>query len=185
MNTDLKIPTDNDVSPSNAAIFQNLRKKIGFVPNMYAMMGYSKNGLATFLNSQDAKTTLTNKEKEAVSLVVSQVNECEYCQSAHTYLGKHAGFTDEQMMEIRNGSASFNPNLDSMIALAHSMAENRGHVDQTLLDKFFSEGYTKETLVDLIILSRSNMSPIICMVQRRSTLIGHLLPALSGYRKMN
>ena len=73
-------------------IFDTLNKALGFVPNLYATIAHSENGLAKYLAFQGAKTSLTNKEKEAVNLVVSQVNGCIYCQSAHTVLGKMNGF---------------------------------------------------------------------------------------------
>jgi AhpD family alkylhydroperoxidase len=44
-----------------------------------------------------------------VNLVVSQVNECEYCLAAHTVLGKMNGLTDGQILEIRQGSALSTP----------------------------------------------------------------------------
>lgn len=95
--TQFKVPTRADVSFTNQSIFDNLEKALGFVPNLYATIAYSDHGLARFLAYQNAKTSLTNKEKEAVNLIVSQVNGCVYCQSAHTVLGKKNGFTDEQI----------------------------------------------------------------------------------------
>lgn len=100
------VPTREQVSASNQTIFDNLNKALGFVPNLYAMMAHSNNGLAKFLAYQNTKTSLTNKEKEAVNLIVSQVNGCNYCQSAHTVIGKMNGFTDEELINIRKGNLS-------------------------------------------------------------------------------
>ena len=74
------VPSRNEVAPANQAIFDNLNKALGFVPNLYATIAYSDNGLSRYLAYQNAKTTLSNKEKEAVNLIVSQVNGCVYCQ---------------------------------------------------------------------------------------------------------
>jgi alkylhydroperoxidase family enzyme len=73
------VPTRDQVSPNNQLIFDNLKSALGFVPNLYATIAYSKNGLERFLAYQNAKTSLSNKEKEAVNLIVSQVNGCIYC----------------------------------------------------------------------------------------------------------
>ena len=91
MKTQFSVPTRDEVSPANQTIFDNLQKALGFVPNLYATIAYSDNGLARFLAYQNAKTSLSNKEKEAVNLIVSQVNGCIYCQSAHTVIGKMYG----------------------------------------------------------------------------------------------
>jgi uncharacterized peroxidase-related enzyme len=144
------VPARDEVAPANQAIFDNLNKALGFVPNLYAAIAYSDNGLSRYLAYQNAKTTLTNKEKEAVNLIVSQVNGCEYCQSAHTVIGKMNGFNDEQLLDIRNGK-SMNPKLNALVQLAASITKNRGRAEAASVDEFFAQGYTNENLVDLIL----------------------------------
>ena len=144
------VPTREEVVPINQEIFDGLQKALGFVPNLYATIAYSKNGLGRYLAYQNAKSSLTNKEKEAVNLVVSQVNNCEYCQSAHTVIGKMNGFNDEQIIEFREGRSS-DAKLNALVALAGEITENKGYGSPELLDNFFSQGYTKEHLVDLVL----------------------------------
>ncbi|WP_153800300.1 carboxymuconolactone decarboxylase family protein [Foetidibacter luteolus] len=144
------VPTREEVTPSNQAIFDNLTKALGFVPNLYATLAYSNNGLGRYLAFQNAKSTLSNKEKEAVNLIVSQVNGCAYCLSAHTVIGKMNGFTDDQLLDIRRGKAE-NTKLNALVKLAESITENRGRVEPALVDNFFAQGYNRENLVDLIL----------------------------------
>jgi len=144
------VPTREQVSPVNQTIFDNLTKALGFVPNLYATIAYSDNGLSKYLAFQNAKTTLSNKEKEAANLIVSEVNGCLYCKSAHTVLGKMNGFTDEQLLDIRKGQSE-NPKLNALVKLAASITKNRGRADSTLVDDFFTQGYTNENLVDLVL----------------------------------
>ena len=144
------VPTREEVAPANQAIFDNLTKALGFVPNLYATIGYSDNGLGRYLAYQNAKTTLSNREKEAVNLIVSQVNNCVYCQSAHTVIGKMNGFTDEQIIDIRRGKAA-DAKLNALVKLAGSITKNRGNVESDLADDFFAQGYTNENLVDLVL----------------------------------
>jgi uncharacterized peroxidase-related enzyme len=151
MKTQFTVPTREQVAPANQAIFDHLQKAIGFVPNLYATIAYSDNGLARFIAYQNAKTSLTNKEKEAVNLIVSQVNECVYCQSAHLVLGKMNGFTDEQLVDIRKGKSE-NPKLNSLVKLAADITKNRGKANGDLVDDFYAQGYTNENLVDTILL---------------------------------
>jgi uncharacterized peroxidase-related enzyme len=148
--TTFSVPTREQVSENNQAIFDNLQKALGFIPNLYATMAYSVNGLERFLAYQNAKTSLTGKEKEAVNLIVSQVNNCVYCQSAHLVLGKMNGFTDEQLLDIRNAKST-NPKLNALVQLAAEITETRGYAKPELVDAFFNEGYTNENLVDLIL----------------------------------
>jgi uncharacterized peroxidase-related enzyme len=144
------VPTRDEVAPANQAIFDNLNKALGFVPNLYATIAYSENGLGRYLAYQNAKTTLSNKEKEAVNLVVSEVNNCLYCKSAHTVIGKMNGFTDKQLLDIRREKAD-SPKLNSLVKLAASITRNRGNAEAALVDDFYAQGYTNENLVDLML----------------------------------
>ncbi len=150
MSTLFNVPTREQVSPVNQEIFDNLNKALGFVPNLYATIAYSDNGLSKFLAYQNAKTSLSNKEKEAVNLIVSQVNGCVYCQSAHTVLGKMNGFTDVQILDIRKAKSE-DVKLNSLVKLAANITENRGNANHEVVEAFFAQGYTKENLVDLIL----------------------------------
>lgn len=145
-----KVPAREQVAPANQAIFDTLNKALGFVPNLYATIAYSENGLSKYLAYQNAKSSLSNKEKEAINLVVSQVNGCVYCQSAHTVIGKMNGFSDEQLIDIRRGKAA-DARLNALVKLAAAITKNRGNVNDELVDDFFTQGYTNENLVDLIL----------------------------------
>ncbi|RED48843.1 carboxymuconolactone decarboxylase family protein [Seonamhaeicola aphaedonensis] len=146
------VPTREEVSENNQAIFDNLNKALGFVPNLYATYAHSDTALQNYLNFANAKTSLSAKEKEVVNLAVSEVNSCIYCLSAHTTIGKMNGFTDEQILELRAGEASFDNKLDALARLAKNITENRGRTDSIVLENFFSVGYTKGNLIDVISL---------------------------------
>ncbi len=145
------VPVKAEVSPNNQVIFDNLQKGIGFVPNLYAVMAYSEHGLGKYLQFQNAPNQLTKKEKEAVNLVVSQVNGCHYCQSAHTTIGKMNGFSDEQTLLLRAGEAPFDAKLDALVRLAKAITLTKGRPDSSTLEAFFSAGYSNAHLVEVVI----------------------------------
>jgi len=147
----IDVPSYDTVSPANRALFDNLKKAVGKVPNLYATMAHSENALDSYLALQGAKSSIAGKAREVVNLVVSQVNECEYCLSAHTLVGKMMGFTDAQLMEIRSGRASFDPKLDALARLSKAIVIQRGKVDESIVEAFFAAGWTKENLVDTIV----------------------------------
>jgi len=154
-----KVPTRDEVSPANQTIFDSLKLKLGRVPNSYAFMASSENGLATYLALSNAKSSLSIKEKEVINLIVSGINGCHYCTSAHTVIGKLNGFTDEQILEIRHGSISFDPKLDALAQFVKEVTNNKGSASQEAIDNFFAAGYTNENLVDtLLIISERTFS---------------------------
>lgn len=148
--TTFTVPAREEVSENNQLIFDNLHKALGFVPNLYATIAHSKNGLERFLAYQNAKTSLSNKEKEAVNLIVSQVNGCVYCQSAHFVLGKMNGFSEDDLRDIRNGKST-DAKLNSLVHLAADITANKGRASADKVDAFFAQGYNNESLVDLIL----------------------------------
>lgn len=148
----INVPKREEVSTANQAIFDNLEKALGFVPNLYATYAHSENALGNYLTFANAKTSLKAKEKEAVNLAVSEVNGCPYCLSAHTAIGKMNGFTTDQILELRAGKASFDKKLDALARLAKNITENRGTIDAAVLENFFVAGWTKENLIDTIVL---------------------------------
>lgn len=150
--TTINVPTREEVSPANQAIFDKLKSGLGMVPNLYATLAHSETALGNYLAFQNAKSSIAGKAREVVNLVVSQVNACDYCLAAHTMIGKMAGFTDEQVLEIRGGTASFDPKLDALARLVRDIAQQRGHADQALVDAFFTAGWTKANLVDAIVV---------------------------------
>lgn len=146
------VPTRAEVSANNQGIFDNLQKGLGFVPNLYAYFSKSETALGDYLAFQNRKSTLRAKEREVINLVTSQINGCRYCQSAHTVLGKMNGFTDEQVLEIRKGSAPFDSKLDALVKFAASTVENRGRATEESKEAFFEAGYTEANLVDVVIV---------------------------------
>ncbi len=153
-----KVPNRNQVDPKAQEIFDDLNKKMGLVPNLYAAMGYSSNALASYLafSSAQTKGTFNAKEREAISLAVSETNQCGYCLAAHTAVAKMNGFSDEDTLDLRAGTIE-DQKLNLLTRLAISIVENRGKADVYLIDKFFAFGYNEGALIDLIALVTDKM----------------------------
>lgn len=147
-----QVPTREQVSPANQALFDTLKKALGMVPNLYATLALSEHALGNYLTFQNAKSSITGKAREVVNLVVSQVNNCQYCLAAHTVIGGMVGFKPEQILEIRRGGASFDAKLDALAKLVRSVVTERGRADPARVQAFFDAGWTQENLVDVIVV---------------------------------
>lgn len=148
----INVPTRDEVTVGNQAIFDQLAAKLGMVPNLYATLAHSEHALGNYLAFQNGKSSIQGKAREVVNLVVSQVNDCEYCLAAHTVIGGMVGFKPEQILEVRTGRASFDAKLDALARLTQDIAVNRGHADQAVVEAFFAAGWTKANLVDAIVV---------------------------------
>lgn len=145
-----QVPTREEVSEGNQQIFDQLKKNLGFVPNLYAYYAHNDTALGDYLGFQNRKSTLKAKEREVINLVVSEINGCRYCQSAHTVLGKMNGFSEEQILEIRGGNAPFDSKLNALAQFAAATARNKGRVDDSTKEAFFAAGYTEANLIDVV-----------------------------------
>ncbi|MEM6892214.1 MAG: carboxymuconolactone decarboxylase family protein [Bacteroidota bacterium] len=147
-----EVPTKDQVSVKNQAIFDQMQKSFGTVPNLYATFALNETALPDYLALQNRKSTLSAKEREIINLVVSQVNECEYCLPAHTMISKMHGFTDEQILEIRRAQIKFNDKYDALAKFVKDTTVNRGRPSEEVADVLFDAGYTQANVIDIIML---------------------------------
>ena len=148
----INVPTRDQVSETNQELFDNLNSKLGFGPTLYATFAHSDTALGDYLAFQNRKSSLKAEEREVINLVVSQVNECDYCLAAHTAIGKMNGFSDDQIIELRTGKATFDSKLDALANFVKDITINRSKPSESALNKLFDAGYTKENLIDINIV---------------------------------
>jgi uncharacterized peroxidase-related enzyme len=147
----IQVPTREQVSPESQVLFDTLQKRQGRVANLYATMGYSSHALKGFMDLEETiyKGVFTGKEREAVALIVSQINGCEYCLAGHTVLAIKRGYTKELTLSIRRGQVE-DTRLNAIIQLAQSIAENKGKAEQVYIDNFFDAGFDEAALMELV-----------------------------------
>ncbi|WP_438871708.1 carboxymuconolactone decarboxylase family protein [Pedobacter panaciterrae] len=149
----VNVPKREEVSPGSQQMFDQIQSSLGKVPNLYATIGYSESALRGFLafDSAMATSVFSPKEKEAIALVVSQANSCDYCLAAHTMLARKNGFEKQDILEIRKGKIS-DPKINALLELARTITVDKGQFGDEALDAFFQVGYDHAALIELIAL---------------------------------
>ncbi|MFL9831706.1 carboxymuconolactone decarboxylase family protein [Flavobacterium sp. ST-87] len=150
----ISVPEKEQLSFGAQSILESVEKKMGKIPNLYATIGYSSSALKSMLETEAAlshDSSFTAKEREAINLIVSQVNQCDYCLAAHTTLAKMRGFTEDETIEIRKGNSD-DPKLNAIIKLAQSIAGHKGNAGNGALENFFNTGYDEKALIELTAL---------------------------------
>ena len=145
------MPTAEQVGSDSRVILERLKKHLGEVSNLYATIGYSSHALKGFLEFEDELNhgIFSGKEREAIALIVSEVNGCAYCLAGHTEAAIKRGFSKAETIAIRKGEVE-NRKLYATLQLAKSIAENKGVPDESLLIRFFMAGYKEEAVIELI-----------------------------------
>jgi AhpD family alkylhydroperoxidase len=147
------VPVYEEVSAETQSAFDSLKKAAGKVSNLYATIGYSANALSSYMAFVQAqvKGTFHGKDREAIYLIVSQLNGCEYCLASHTISAIKFKWTEEETMLIRAGTFP-EKKWQVIFGVIRSVIENKGAVSDELLTDFFDLGYDKAALIDLMAL---------------------------------
>lgn len=149
--TNILVSTKDQVNAESQTIFNQLESQLGFVPNMYATIGYSSNALSNILSflGEAGKGTFSKREIEAIKLAVSDVNNCTYCKAAHTAMAKMNGFSDEEALKLRKASIE-DTKLNALTTLAREVSEKSGHVSEESRQRFFEAGFDEKALIDFV-----------------------------------
>ena len=147
------VPSRDQLAPEAQAIFDQFKQNMGMMPNLYATIGYSANALATYTQyvKGQVKNTFHARDREAIYLIVSQLNGCEYCLASHTVSAIKAGWKEEDTLQLRAGSHP-ERKWQVIYGIIRSAIENKGAVDDNLLTSFASLGFQEGALMDLFVL---------------------------------
>lgn len=140
-----------EANANSQTIFNNVKSKIGMLPNLYATMGVSDKLLGGFLSFTETLKSgeFSGKEYEAIALTTSQANGCAYCISAHTAIGKMNGFTEEETLKLRDHSIE-DIKLNALVTLTSEFINLKGHPTTNTVDRFFEAGYNKTAFAEVI-----------------------------------
>ncbi|MEO3806600.1 carboxymuconolactone decarboxylase family protein [Nonomuraea sp. B1E8] len=113
-----------------ADLLAGVQKALGVTPNMTKAMANSPAVLKAYLDFSGALNdgSLPAATRERIALLVAQENGCDYCLSAHTYIGTNlAGLTAEEAGRARRGQAA-DASAEAALTLAAALVRTRGGV---------------------------------------------------------
>ena len=150
-----KIPTPASIEASPAAsqpLLDGVKKMLGSVPNLFRMVGNSPASLEGYLglNRALSKGKLDPGTRERIALAVAEINGCDYCLAAHSYLGKNLAKLDDAEIEANRNGASSDPKASAALRFAAQIAKARGHVSDSELQIVRTAGYTDEEIIEII-----------------------------------
>jgi len=123
----------------------------GMELNIFKAMANSPAALNAYVQFGGAlkQGQLSDAEREAVLLAIGEANQCDYCQAAHTKLGKDAGLTEQQTVQARKGHME-DPKLNALVSFSMKLHEKKGWVDDEDLESMRKAGYDDEAIVETV-----------------------------------
>ena len=124
-------PATIEAAPAAAQpLLAAVKRQIGFAPNLFRVIANSPAALEGYvgLNTALAKGALPPATRERIALAVAEINGCNYCLSAHTYIGKNLAHLDDAEIAANRNGTSADPTADGAVRLAVKIVNSRGHV---------------------------------------------------------
>jgi uncharacterized peroxidase-related enzyme len=154
----LAVPDRDDVPEASKPILDAVDKQLGTVPNMFRLVAGSPAALQGFAANNGALAkTLDLKTRERIALAVAQVNGCDYCLSAHSYLGLNlAKLTPEEIARNRRGGSG-DAQADAAVRFAAKVVRERGHVTDADIRAVRDAGFGDSQIVEIIAVVAENI----------------------------
>jgi uncharacterized peroxidase-related enzyme len=151
-----RIPIPAQITDAPAAsqpLLEAVKKQLGVAPNLFRVVANSPAALEGYVNLIGAlgKGTLTAPTRERIALTVAEFNACDYCLSAHTYLGKHVAKLDDAEMTANRFGASNDPTADAAVRFALKVARERGQVSDGDLRAVKLAGYDDAQIIEIVL----------------------------------
>jgi uncharacterized peroxidase-related enzyme len=129
----LSLPTVDNAPEASKPLFAAVKKQLGVVPNLMKLVGHSPAALEGYLslNGALARGKLNVKLRESIALAVAEYNGCDYCLSAHAYLGRNVAKLNDDDIEAARDARATDARTDAALHFARRVAESRGRVSDT------------------------------------------------------
>lgn len=147
-------PPSIESSPeASRPLLEAVRATLGSVPNLFRVLGNSPAALEGYLGLHGAlgKGRLDARTRARVALAVAELNGCDYCVAAHTFLGKNLAKLDDAEIARNRAAGSSDPKADAALRFAARVVALRGHVTDADLLAVRATGYDDAQIVEIVL----------------------------------
>ncbi len=141
-----------------AGMYDDLVKKRGKVSNILKVHSLNpaamEDHLDLYMTLMFGKSGLSRLEREAVAVVVSATNECEYCVNHHVESLRHY-LDDEETLSLlatADGLETLEPRLSNIVRHAERLTVAPGAMTEIDLGELRAEGLSDKDILDLTLI---------------------------------
>ncbi|WP_184549883.1 carboxymuconolactone decarboxylase family protein [Mucilaginibacter sp. FT3.2] len=133
-------------------LFTAIKGKLGVVPNMMRTMGNSPALLEGYLNFSGALAhgSLGAKTGELLALAISEKNNCDYCLSAHTYIGEKLVHIDSETLTNARNANSTDAKTAAALKFAAVLTAKQGLVNNADVEAVKAAGFTDGEIGEIV-----------------------------------
>ncbi len=150
----LSLP-ETGLEPELHDYFRVCREKLGFLPNMLRAHAFDNKKLNAFIHMADGlmlgESGLSRLEREMIAVVVSAINHCHYCLTAHGAAVRHCSNDPMlgDMMEHNYRAANLSPKQKAMLDFAVKLTEAPDKVENADRDLLRQLGFSDRDIWDI------------------------------------
>ncbi|MDX1490246.1 MAG: peroxidase-related enzyme [Pseudohongiellaceae bacterium] len=147
----INVVSKEQANEEQKGLYEAIQSQLGVVPNFLKVFANSPAALRAFLglHSIAGEGSLDPQTRERIALGLAEQNECQYCVSAHTAIGRKAGLSPEEIDANRAGGSQ-DAKARVAVQLARSLAQNKGEVATSELLAARNAGYSDAEIVEII-----------------------------------
>ena len=147
----LTIPTVEAAPAASQPLLAAVNAQLGVVPNLFRLVGTSPAALQGLLGLSGALgKTLDARTRERIALATAQVNGCDYCLSAHSYLATNlAKLSDAEITLNRNGHSG-DAKADAAVVFAAKVARSKGKISDGDVAAVKLAGFSEAQVIEIV-----------------------------------
>lgn len=144
-----------ELSDATRAYFAKCEEKLGLVPNVLKAYAFDEKKLRAFTDTYNdlmlGDSRLSKLEREMIAVVVSSINHCYYCLTAHgaavRQLSGDPAFGEMMVMNFR--AADLTEKQRAMLEFAVKLTEQPAKIVETDREALRKAGFTDRDIWDI------------------------------------
>jgi uncharacterized peroxidase-related enzyme len=143
---------------TTAALVEETRQELGFVPDLMCMLSHSPAALRGYLGLRASLKgcSLPTSLRERIAIAVAGVNGCNSCLVNHRHMARGAGVAASEI-DAAARFASDDHVVAVVLRFAEAIIGSRGHVDEATFAAIRKAGFGDAAIVEIAAVIGANM----------------------------
>lgn len=152
--TTFTLHTLDSAPEASRPLLEKSVKGFGRIPGLHAVLAESPGLLAGYqtLHQLVTESSFDTDEMNVVWLTINVEHGCHYCVPAHTGIAKSMKVSDDIINALRDETPLPSDRLEALRTFTLEVVRKRGDVSEEDLQRFFSAGYSKRHVLDVILV---------------------------------
>ncbi|PPD20472.1 MAG: peroxidase [Methylomonas sp.] len=132
-------------------LLDGVKQAMGATPNIFTTFANSAAALEAYLgiNNALANGVLEPTLREQLAVTIAGYNGCNYCASAHVFLGGKAGIERDELIANSKGKSA-DAKTQAAIDFARALLEKRGKISNEDLSAVRAAGFSDEEVIEIL-----------------------------------